>query len=1236
MRQQAVPASAVNRGQTLLNNKYEKLEAVGHGAYGNVFKGRDSSNGELVAIKEVKLTGSTAEHLHDVMSEIDLLKSLNHEHIVKYLDSFKTRSHLYIILEFMENGDLSSALKPNKFGVFPEPLAAVYIAQVLQGLVYLHEQGVVHRDIKGANILTTSEGLVKLADFGVATNLEAAGQEMQDVVGTPYWMAPEVIEMTEVTAGSDVWSVGCLVVELLTGHPPYYELQPMSALFRIVQDVHPPLPEGISTHMEDFLLLCFQKEARQRPDAQTLLTHPWIRTNKKQNIRATWGRAQGTRARGGRMHANVSSVMNLFLESGAEGEDEEEEDTMLAAGSEATLPAYKGETPSESPLWTPDAPSPEFHSRSRSHSSIVVESGFGSITTNPLLSERAIHISTQNLGRLNNSGRGTWTGPGPSGLGRQPVSADDLQVESERTSPHHQQGGREQLSPFLQRQHVAMGSGELPMVEDQQTPGKGTVMRLLLDSRLGGPTGSQPDLLAWALSGGMEGGGPGVAGPPGGVHTPLGTRFLSHIHSLEGAEQSPKVGVSPAASKQFGAAEGDRDKLAEMRRDKDEVKRLISSLRLESSGWGAGGGGGGGAEMKVLDACQKLVSLLPNSPARKVFFLENSGPVAVLELLHSGDVKVVQAGLELVNAVASNDVAVMESLSLIGMVPAVARFAESDSSTPVREQAALFIHQLCLAAPQTQQMLIACSGLPLLVRLVEVDYKAHRGLVRRGVSCIWHILESHGPGGSLNDFCRLLAHHGLAERLVLSLSSASQESRSAIGLAGGSANHSPSLSVTSQAAGGGSPLNEGAATGGLEHPGPGGDRLASHSRASSSERVRIKRVSRGLPSAGSEVEMGTVSVSDQQTAQDATLLLDKTANLLLVFSIADSVVKRHLCRRETLGQLFDTVPNLEAGTALKVLRCIKHLTMDENMLAMLQGPEIIRRLVMLLDSQVMGGIGGGAASSSPSSSPPTLPSANGSSHHASQYATAMRLAASGEEHQLEVVHALYNLCRINKQCQERAAVEGAVRSLCKLAEHRPDSNPKLRTLAISMLCRLAHASSASRAQLWQANALAIFLRLTSETRWQAPAMDAIATWLAEDLVRIEPRLLQSDSLQTFTSVFELWKQQLAAGAGVGELKGLLEIFHRILATSRRLNVALSGGTLPGVAVAMLREELPMTSLPLLKILRSLYEAHPHPKEFIIQHGIHKAVQGLAEGEKAALVAKQAQNLLDAFQINSIL
>jgi serine/threonine protein kinase len=117
------------------------------------------------------------------------------------------------------------------------------MSQVLQGLVYLHEQGVIHRDIKGANILTTKDGTVKLADFGVATK---SNVNEYSVVGTPYWMAPEVIELSGASTSSDIWSLGCTVIELLDGRPPYHKLQPMPALFRIVNDDHPPLPEGAS------------------------------------------------------------------------------------------------------------------------------------------------------------------------------------------------------------------------------------------------------------------------------------------------------------------------------------------------------------------------------------------------------------------------------------------------------------------------------------------------------------------------------------------------------------------------------------------------------------------------------------------------------------------------------------------------------------------------------------------------------------------------------------------------------------------------------------------------------------------------------------------------------------------------------------------------------------------------------------------------------------------------------
>lgn len=145
-------------------------------------------------------------------------------------------------VRYCENGSLHSIAK--NFGRFPENLVGLYMSQVLHGLLYLHEQGVIHRDIKGANILTTKQGLVKLADFGVASR--TTGLSESSVVGTPYWMAPEVIELSGATTASDIWSLGCTVIELLEGKPPYYNLQPMPALFRIVNDDHPPLPQGAS------------------------------------------------------------------------------------------------------------------------------------------------------------------------------------------------------------------------------------------------------------------------------------------------------------------------------------------------------------------------------------------------------------------------------------------------------------------------------------------------------------------------------------------------------------------------------------------------------------------------------------------------------------------------------------------------------------------------------------------------------------------------------------------------------------------------------------------------------------------------------------------------------------------------------------------------------------------------------------------------------------------------------
>ncbi|KAF2018076.1 hypothetical protein BU24DRAFT_164640 [Aaosphaeria arxii CBS 175.79] len=256
---------------------YQLGDCLGKGAFGSVYRALNWNTGETVAVKQVRLENLGGAELKTIMLEIDLLKNLNHANIVKYQGFVKTPDSLYIVLEYCENGSLHSICK--NFGKFPENLVALYMSQVLHGLLYLHEQGVIHRDIKGANILTTKEGLVKLADFGVAT--KASGLDQASVVGTPYWMAPEVIELSGAATSSDIWSLGCTVIELIEGKPPYHKLQPMQALFRIVNDEHPPIPGSASSLLRDFLMECFQKNPTLRISAKRLLKHPWIRSAKR-------------------------------------------------------------------------------------------------------------------------------------------------------------------------------------------------------------------------------------------------------------------------------------------------------------------------------------------------------------------------------------------------------------------------------------------------------------------------------------------------------------------------------------------------------------------------------------------------------------------------------------------------------------------------------------------------------------------------------------------------------------------------------------------------------------------------------------------------------------------------------------------------------------------------------------------------------------------------------------------
>uniref|UniRef100_A0A6A7GAQ7 Cytokinesis protein sepH n=1 Tax=Hirondellea gigas TaxID=1518452 RepID=A0A6A7GAQ7_9CRUS len=261
---------------------YQIGDSIGKGAMGTVHRCFHTEEKRIYAMKRIQTQDLSDVDIQGIEAEIGFLHNFNHRNIVIYKETIQEGDYLNIILEYVENGSLSTILK--KFGGrFPESLVAIFISQVLSGLQYLHSQNVIHRDIKCANILATKNGVMKVADFGVATRMTEF-TKVHSVVGTPYWMAPEIISIGVQSTACDIWSLGCITIELLTGAPPYFHLQAMPAMFHIVQDSHPPMPEGVSDYLRSFLMNCFVKDPKRRVTADALLGHRWLVPNEERQM----------------------------------------------------------------------------------------------------------------------------------------------------------------------------------------------------------------------------------------------------------------------------------------------------------------------------------------------------------------------------------------------------------------------------------------------------------------------------------------------------------------------------------------------------------------------------------------------------------------------------------------------------------------------------------------------------------------------------------------------------------------------------------------------------------------------------------------------------------------------------------------------------------------------------------------------------------------------------------------
>lgn len=248
---------------------------IGQGAFGEVYSAYAVRTARKVAIKKMAVTPKNMKHL---LTEIHIQKTSHHPNIVEYIDSYFVDDQLWVVLEYMGGGSLTAILEQFPFIELTEPQMAYVCTEILKALSYIHSKHRLHRDIKSDNVLLGSDGQVKLADFGFATQLTTQTTTRNTVIGTPYWMAPELIEGKNYGPRVDVWSLGIMVREMVEGEPPYMDLPSAKALFLIITKGLPPLKtrKHFSREFLDFLESMLRHDPAQRLDTIELLQHQFL------------------------------------------------------------------------------------------------------------------------------------------------------------------------------------------------------------------------------------------------------------------------------------------------------------------------------------------------------------------------------------------------------------------------------------------------------------------------------------------------------------------------------------------------------------------------------------------------------------------------------------------------------------------------------------------------------------------------------------------------------------------------------------------------------------------------------------------------------------------------------------------------------------------------------------------------------------------------------------------------
>ncbi|KAF9453114.1 Pkinase-domain-containing protein [Macrolepiota fuliginosa MF-IS2] len=1052
--------SKANAPKTL--NDYQLGDSLGKGAFGQVYRTYRSSRalnwatGETVAVKEIQLSNIPKAELGEIMSEIDLLKNLNHSNIVKYKGFVKTREYLYIILEFCENGSLHNIVK--KFGKFPENLVAVYISQVLEGLVYLHDQGVIHRDIKGANILTNKDGTVKLADFGVASSV-TAGAANAAVVGSPYWMAPEVIEQSGATTASDIWSVGCLVIELLEGHPPYHDLDPMPALFRIVQDDCPPIPDGASPIVKDFLYHCFQKDCNLRISAKKLLKHPWMISARKQLAEGKNKAGDSAEPKAGSEGAKKPSNYNF--------------DEALAKVQEWNEALKSPSRPSKHPSRYTRPVSPTRGSDLPLSSSILGHSTGPSawkVVPGPSSRQPNAEGGVGLVGKIQPLSFATLQAPeeqtdnwdddfeeGISFTKLQALERTSTDEEKEdKTEDLNAQTIRPTKSPGTRPVPLAIPpSAEIsPIVEDysdlaaeedeEWLEGKVADFKMKNSVRKGL---FHPDDIKTV----------GLAASPGPLSAPLpGLSRKSSRPGLSTVNGNSQRSVSSGGGS-FGRADAKKAQTA------GDSEKFDKYAEVDDEDYEDVFGKPNGTNIEPSMQSLRLNTRLSNKSWRGEEDSDEEDPFAEIDEGFSEDDLDTNLQRDKYARLCNTVNQLIDELT-----PSAPEFQLQNACNQIIE--------IMEENPEMQSQLVSSHGMLAILEVLEV--RRHRDVTMKlmqiinllvtsdigflesfcligGIPVMMEFTSKKYPSAcrlEASNFIRLLCHTSV---LTLQMFISCRGLKVLVDLLDEDYTEQEELVVN--------------ALDGI------GSVFELQSPTTKNDFCRMF-IREGLLDPLSLALLNVMAIRGEKTLETKMKIIPT----LLVFcqvSQSDVHVRNALGTRQVIRRLLRACELLEPECLVLMLKAVKHLSMSATLLEVLQNANAIEVLIRILEE-----------------------------HSSGTHSTEM------SNH---IFQTCYNLCRLNKTRQEEAAQAGIIPCLKRVIE---TSSP-LKQFALPILCDLAGAGKSCRNLLWQHEGLRMYLKLLDDPYFQVSALESVLSWLQDETARVEDHLLKPEALDALVKCF---------------------------------------------------------------------------------------------------------------------